>query len=199
MQQMDKADHRSLDAAWRHAVEIWLRCQNLISLTTNQKCHPIYNLNCYHSLLGRTISGAVRRKWIHMAARSSSITPRMGNTWVTNTLLEPKCMSDKSNKVYLIERAFPEDDRDVTRLLIRYNPTQGVSMFDVFRGMPLTRKYFQNFDVKVDMQGDLYDCLPGNLSWLFVSPRTIQLLEKLGATGWKTYDLKLGELNSTLK
>ena len=108
-------------------------------------------------------------------------------------------MSDKSNKVYLIERAFPEDDRDVTRLLIRYNPTQGVSMFDVFRGMPLTRKYFQNFDVKVDMQGDLYDCLPGNLSWLFVSPRTIQLLEKLGATGWKTYDLKLGELNSTLK
>ncbi len=48
MQQMDKADHRSLDAAWRHAMETGLRCQNLISLTTNQKCHPNYNSNRYH-------------------------------------------------------------------------------------------------------------------------------------------------------
>lgn len=33
MQPMEKTDRRALHAAWRHAVETWLRCQGLISLT----------------------------------------------------------------------------------------------------------------------------------------------------------------------
>lgn len=40
MQQMYRLDRRSIHAAWRHAVETWLRCQGLISLSINRKVLP---------------------------------------------------------------------------------------------------------------------------------------------------------------
>ena len=40
MQKMDRLDHRSIRAAWRHAAETWLRCQGLISLSVNGKVLP---------------------------------------------------------------------------------------------------------------------------------------------------------------
>lgn len=39
---MENPDRRSIHAAWRHAAESWLRCQDLISLSLNQQCYPIY-------------------------------------------------------------------------------------------------------------------------------------------------------------
>jgi transposase InsO family protein len=43
--QLEKTDHRSLNAAWRHAAETWLRCQGLISVSINKKVLPNYPLN----------------------------------------------------------------------------------------------------------------------------------------------------------
>ncbi len=40
VQQMERADHRSLHAAWRQAAETWLRCQGLITLSINNKVLP---------------------------------------------------------------------------------------------------------------------------------------------------------------
>jgi hypothetical protein len=41
IQQLEKIDHRSLNAAWRHVAEAWLRCQGLITVSINKKCYPI--------------------------------------------------------------------------------------------------------------------------------------------------------------
>jgi transposase InsO family protein len=42
IQQLEKIDHRSLNAAWRHAAETWLRCQGLITVSINRKVdYPI--------------------------------------------------------------------------------------------------------------------------------------------------------------
>lgn len=38
--QLEKADHRSVLAAWRAAAETWLRCQGLITVSINQKVLP---------------------------------------------------------------------------------------------------------------------------------------------------------------
>lgn len=40
IQKMEKIDHRNINAAWRHAVESWLRCQGLITLSINGKVLP---------------------------------------------------------------------------------------------------------------------------------------------------------------
>ena len=40
IQQLEKIDHRSVLAAWRHAAETWLRCQGLITVSINQKVLP---------------------------------------------------------------------------------------------------------------------------------------------------------------
>lgn len=40
MSHMPKADRRCVRAAWRHAVETWLRCQGLISLSTDNQVLP---------------------------------------------------------------------------------------------------------------------------------------------------------------
>lgn len=42
--QLEKIDHRSVNAAWRHAAESWLRCQGLIVVSINQKVLPNYPL-----------------------------------------------------------------------------------------------------------------------------------------------------------
>jgi hypothetical protein len=39
---MDSADHHSIDAAWRHAVESWLRRQGLITVSENEKVSPLF-------------------------------------------------------------------------------------------------------------------------------------------------------------
>jgi transposase InsO family protein len=44
IQQLEKIDHRSLNAAWRHAAETWLRCQGLITVSINRKVLPNYPL-----------------------------------------------------------------------------------------------------------------------------------------------------------
>jgi len=44
IQQLEKIDHRSLNAAWRHATETWLRCQGLITVSINKKVLPNYPL-----------------------------------------------------------------------------------------------------------------------------------------------------------
>jgi transposase InsO family protein len=44
IQQLEKIDHRSLNAAWRHAAETWLRCQGLITVSINKKVLPNYPL-----------------------------------------------------------------------------------------------------------------------------------------------------------
>lgn len=44
IQQLETIDHRSLNAAWRHAAEAWLRCQGLITVTINKKVLPNYPL-----------------------------------------------------------------------------------------------------------------------------------------------------------
>jgi transposase InsO family protein len=45
IEQLEKTDHRSLNAAWRHAAETWLRCQGLITVSINKKVLPNYPLN----------------------------------------------------------------------------------------------------------------------------------------------------------
>ena len=45
IEQLETIDHRSLNAAWRHATETWLRCQGLITVTINKKVLPNYPLN----------------------------------------------------------------------------------------------------------------------------------------------------------
>lgn len=40
LQRTERFDRRSLNAAWRHAAETWLRCQGLISLSLNGKVLP---------------------------------------------------------------------------------------------------------------------------------------------------------------
>jgi hypothetical protein len=40
----EKIDHRSLNAAWRHDAETWLRCQGLITVSINKKVLPNYPL-----------------------------------------------------------------------------------------------------------------------------------------------------------
>jgi transposase InsO family protein len=45
IQQLEKIDHRSLNAAWRHAAETWLRCQGLITVSINKKVLPNYPIN----------------------------------------------------------------------------------------------------------------------------------------------------------
>jgi hypothetical protein len=35
--QQEKIDHRSLNAAWRHAAEAWIRCQGLVTVSINNK------------------------------------------------------------------------------------------------------------------------------------------------------------------
>jgi transposase InsO family protein len=45
MGKLETIDHRSLNAAWRHAAETWLRCQGLITVTINNKVLPNYPLN----------------------------------------------------------------------------------------------------------------------------------------------------------
>lgn len=49
IQQLEKTDHRSLNAAWRHAAETWLRCQGLISVSINKKVLPNYPLKCAYN------------------------------------------------------------------------------------------------------------------------------------------------------
>jgi hypothetical protein len=44
IQQLEKIDHRSVNAAWRHAAENWLRCQGLITVSINKKVLPNYPL-----------------------------------------------------------------------------------------------------------------------------------------------------------
>jgi transposase InsO family protein len=44
IEQLETIDHRSLNAAWRHAAETWLRCQGLITVTINNKVLPNYPL-----------------------------------------------------------------------------------------------------------------------------------------------------------
>jgi len=44
IEQLEKIDHRSLSAAWRHAAETWLRCQGLITVSINRKVLPNYPL-----------------------------------------------------------------------------------------------------------------------------------------------------------
>jgi len=44
IQQLEKIDQRSLNAAWRHAAETWLRCQGLITVSINKKVLPNYPL-----------------------------------------------------------------------------------------------------------------------------------------------------------
>ena len=44
IQQLEKIDHRSLNAAWRHAAETWLRCRGLITVSINKKVLPNYQL-----------------------------------------------------------------------------------------------------------------------------------------------------------
>ena len=44
IEQLEKIDRRSLNAAWRHAAETWLRCQGLIIVTINKKVLPNYPL-----------------------------------------------------------------------------------------------------------------------------------------------------------
>jgi transposase InsO family protein len=44
IQQLERIDHRSLNAAWRHAAETWLRCQGLIIVSINNKVLPNYPL-----------------------------------------------------------------------------------------------------------------------------------------------------------
>ncbi len=44
IEQLEAIDHRSLNAAWRHAAETWLRCQGLITVTINNKVLPNYPL-----------------------------------------------------------------------------------------------------------------------------------------------------------
>jgi transposase InsO family protein len=40
VRQLEKIDRRSLNAAWRHAAEAWLRCQGLITVSINHKVLP---------------------------------------------------------------------------------------------------------------------------------------------------------------
>ena len=42
--QLEKIDQRSVNAAWRHAAESWLRCQGLIVVSINMKVLPNYPL-----------------------------------------------------------------------------------------------------------------------------------------------------------
>jgi transposase InsO family protein len=49
IQQLEKIDHRSLNAAWRHAAEAWLRCQGLITVSINKKVLPNYPLKCAYN------------------------------------------------------------------------------------------------------------------------------------------------------
>jgi hypothetical protein len=44
IEQLEAIDHRSLNAAWRHAAETWLRCQGLITVTINKQVLPNYPL-----------------------------------------------------------------------------------------------------------------------------------------------------------
>jgi transposase InsO family protein len=44
IEQLEKIDHRSLNAAWRHSAETWLRCQGLITVSINRKVLPNYLL-----------------------------------------------------------------------------------------------------------------------------------------------------------
>jgi transposase InsO family protein len=44
IEQLEKIDHRSMNAAWRHAAETWLRCQGLITVSINKKVLPNYPL-----------------------------------------------------------------------------------------------------------------------------------------------------------
>ena len=44
IEQLETIDHRSLNAAWRHAAETWLRCQGLITVSINKKVLPNYPL-----------------------------------------------------------------------------------------------------------------------------------------------------------
>lgn len=43
IEQLERMDHRSIDAAWRHAVEAWLVCQGLITVTTNPKSVTLFS------------------------------------------------------------------------------------------------------------------------------------------------------------
>ena len=43
IEQLERMDHRSLDAAWRHAAEAWLVCQGLITVTTNPKSVTLFS------------------------------------------------------------------------------------------------------------------------------------------------------------
>jgi transposase len=45
IKQMEKLNQRSINAAWRHAAESWLRCQGLITLSINGKVLPHLPLN----------------------------------------------------------------------------------------------------------------------------------------------------------
>jgi transposase InsO family protein len=49
IQQLEKIDHRSLNAAWRHAAESWLRCQGLIIVSINKKVLPNFPLKCAYN------------------------------------------------------------------------------------------------------------------------------------------------------
>ncbi|HEY1792917.1 MAG TPA: hypothetical protein VGG34_08355 [Opitutaceae bacterium] len=49
IKQLEKIDHRSLNAAWRHAAEAWLRCQGLITISINKKVLPNYPLKCAYN------------------------------------------------------------------------------------------------------------------------------------------------------
>jgi hypothetical protein len=43
VRQLEKVDQRSLDAAWRHAAESWLRCQGLITVSLNPKTVTLFS------------------------------------------------------------------------------------------------------------------------------------------------------------
>jgi transposase InsO family protein len=49
IQQLEKIDRRSLNAAWRHAAESWLRCQGLITVSINKKVLPNFPLKCAYN------------------------------------------------------------------------------------------------------------------------------------------------------
>lgn len=102
-------------------------------------------------------------------------------------------------RFFQLYRSFPDDNRDVTRLQILYDWNVGISMFEVFSGKPLPQNYLTNFEMVCDMVGDLYDCLPGNFSWLIVSSKVVQCLRGINATGWFSHELGLEKQHPSLR
>ena len=66
IQQMDKADHRSLDDAWPKPVGTWLRCQILISCPPTQSVTPFTTqtgiINCLDAQVTTATATTIRQQ-----------------------------------------------------------------------------------------------------------------------------------------